>query len=726
MSGDLYTLIYTLQIAIALCFILFRILPDEVRHWRMRRALLAAPVTRTLDDAEYKALDYLRTSGSLGADREVRCIEGDFRSGRSGGFLYGVTSHYIGGTQVILPYDAIQHVSDYNRAEVVLGRKVMLGCPFVVVVRLGTFHVTEAMRRAQHQQAAEAAWRLGDDPAPFAPTNDAAVDAPSHHATPTLRAPPGDAEILAQRRESQEELALCPAPWLGLRAAACWLLACALLWFATWARTTDAVTWIASAAVAIVAGLGVALMKRRVRRKEVPGEVNRVRGVLNGEPYHFAGQPMFGPPFLLGRQQTVELPYHWQRLGTLPVGDAVDAEVRTIDRHVLSLGPGWSLVDEARRFPPIRYAHHLIWLIVGAAALAGSLITGNAIDTDMKLGARAFERHGYRQVASVDALIARPPTVGDWVWIQGDAYCMPTLDNINGSSRLGVKCDELRWGGSSMALPMLSLPDSIATLASTPYLPDVQEPHPIGTDYTTDRMTTAALRTVVDQIEQACRDGLAKCPALRQDLVSHLARQAEREHETRVITALDWYGLSMRLQEYADAGEGDRMLANASPSRVSRLLYRHLDDHVERWLVDITPTISLVQTNSVRLRGLGSQYVYVRPAVPGALLDTQARWRYTVEQLTVAKPFTMHGSVVGIEQDAQGLRLTLDADAAGNQSTAALIQSLWRVLALLLVLLQMNLVLYCLYREVKRRQALAADVALRQPPWADRTASRPM
>lgn len=736
MSGDPYTLLYLVLLAMVLCFILFRILPDEVRRARMRRALLAAPVTRTLDEAEYKALDYLRSDGRLGTDREVRCIEGDVQHRRIGGFLYGVICHYIGGTHVILPYDAMQHVGDYNRAEVVLGRRVMFADPVVVVVRLGAFHIAEGLRREQHQQAAEAAWQAGQDPSPCATGDD--VDAGrhgtsseahgAHHARPHSRVLPDDAVILAQRRESTEELDLCRAPWLGLVPAACWLLACGLFWFATWERPADAVTWSASAAAAIVAGAGVVLMRRRVRREEVPGEVNRVRGVLNGKAFHFAGQPMFGPPFLLGRQQTVELPDHWHCLGTLPIGPAVDAQVRTIDRHVLSLGPAWSLVDEARRFPPVHYAHHLIWLIVAAVALAGALVTGNAVDTDLSLAAHTFEGQGYRQETSVDALIARPPRVGDWLRIQGEAHCMPGVDNINGTSRLGVRCDELRWGGAAMALPRLSLPDSIATLASSPYLPPVQAFLPSRADHAPapDPMTTKALRRVVDHIEQACRDGLSNCPALRQDLVSHLARQAEREgvEGSHIITALDWYGLSMRLHEYVKDGGSDRLLANASTRRINALLYRYLDDHVARWLADITPAISRVQFNSIRLRGLGTQYVYARPPAPSALADTQAHWRHIVEQLTVAKPFTMQGSVVGIEQDAEGLHLTLDADAAGNQSSAALIQSLWRGLALLLLLVQAAMLVYCLYSEVKRRQAIAADVALRLPPWADQPVSR--
>jgi len=714
MSVDPYTLLYGLPLAVALWLILFRVLPDEVRRTRMRRVLRAAPVTRTLDDAEYKALAHLRADGRLGMDREVRCIEGDFQRRRVGGVLHGVIYHYIGGTNVILPYDAMQHVSEYNHAEVVLGRRVMLADPVAVVVRLGAFRIAEGLRREQHQQAAEAAWHAGQDPSPDAHTTQA------HHARPRSRVVPGDAVILAQRQESNEELDLCRAPWLGLVPAACWLLACGVFWFATWARHADAVTWGASAAAAIVAGVGVVLTRRRVRPEAVPGEVNRVRGVLNGTAFHFAGQPMFGPPFLLGRQQTVELPDHWHCLGTLPIGPAVDAQVRTIDRHVLSLGPAWSLVDEARRFPPVPYAHHLIWLIVAAVALAGALVTGNAVETDLRLAAHTFEDQGYRQESSVEALIAMPPRVGDWVRIQGEAHCMPAVDNINGTSRLGVRCDELRWGGAAMALPRLSLPDSIATLASSPYLPPVQAFLPGRADHAPDPMTTTALRRVVDHIEQACRDGLSNCPALRQDLVSHLAAQAQREggEGSHVITALDWYGLSMRLHEFVEDGGSDRLLANASTRRINALLYRYLDDHVARWLADITPTISRVQFNSIRLRGLGTQYVYARPPAPSALADTQAHWDHTVEQLTVARPFTMQGSVVGIEQDAEGLSLTLDADAAGNQASAALVHTVWRALALLLLLVQAAMLVYCLYREVKRRQALAADVALRRPPWA--------
>jgi len=96
------------------------------------------------------------------------------------------TRHYlIGGVEVLLPYDAIEHLQPYNEAEVVLADRC------AIVVRLnGSFDLLQAREHARLKQLADHHWTQGTTG-----TTDDVTEVPD-----------GELRVLRQRSETSYEV----------------------------------------------------------------------------------------------------------------------------------------------------------------------------------------------------------------------------------------------------------------------------------------------------------------------------------------------------------------------------------------------------------------------------------------------------------------------------------------------------------------------------------------
>ena len=282
--------------------------------------------------------------------------------------------HAIGGVEVLLPYDAIEHLQAHNDAEVVITDRC------AIVLRLnGTFELLDARERARLRQLADQQWAQGTSGA-------ANSEGPSAL---------GDLRVLRQRTESELEVE-------ARRSRVSWSLAMGLLISGIAALIASHVEdpvwrWLPGA----LAVLGTALVSRwlltRNRRPE-PGRVNCAQGSLMQVSVTATGSGVATQRYVLGSTQAVEFPHHW--LPFVRLGEAsVDMEVCVSDQRVLRYRH-LSVEDEQRRHPRALWGHHLLLSVVGAVLASATWLFSDDLRSDASV-LRAWTAPVIRQASGV-------------------------------------------------------------------------------------------------------------------------------------------------------------------------------------------------------------------------------------------------------------------------------------------------------------------------------------
>lgn len=423
--------------------------------------LRKAPVMRQLSAEEKLALTPFL--GGLEVDGEVRALSGVFV--RHGIETQGSRTVHdtLGGVDVVLPYDAFIFLDEYNQAEVVLAGK------HAVVVKLNDFDLLEGRERSQQAQQAQADWEQAKPGSLLQSAEPAAESTDDAHATKAA-ADSNAVEIVSQRNESAEEVAEREGGIGGWGAAFVWLLALIALWVGSWELPEIAQTVaLGLAGLAVLWALWLTL-RRKPASQEAAQTVNKVRGVLNGIQWVNPDNAAVSvQKFFIGDQVEVSFPAHWQHAAQgMPVGRLVEIDVRVKDHAAVGFGRGWSLADEWRRFPPVKWGRYVLLCIAGLLGLLVLCLSGP------QLGASAARvAHGVLQTNSSSysdpaALLAQPPRWASEVQLHGQGRCeirMPPL----GQGLPERDCSVLRWGGTAPQLPALELPEAVAQVGAADF-----------------------------------------------------------------------------------------------------------------------------------------------------------------------------------------------------------------------------------------------------------------
>lgn len=654
------------------------------------RALRKTPVVRALDEAEFAALEPFRLTGQLAESREVRNLADPYSLEHDEAQLL---HERLGEVEVVLPYDARQFVPAQPRAEVVLGHSQ------AIVVRMNGFDIAAGLVREQVAKAEHYAWLATERQTTPAPPVD---DAAQGQGLAPVAGPQIDccsSDLPAQREETPEERALRQPQWLGLPSAGCYLLACLLLWLGTM-RVLD-LPWLMLVAGIVSASVGVALTRPRRRPLPAAGTVNQFKGTL-GEPRpQPIGQVEIDTPVLEIGNVQVNAPRHWCTGHALPLGQPVIAEVRTADRYLLSLNPGRSLVEEARRLPPSTLGRHLVWLGTAMLATLWSLQAGNAVFDDLRIARHALHVPALRSDPTPATVLAAPPRPGDRVSLQGDGTCGIAALLAAGHTLAQSDCRQTLWGGPAIELPGIVLPPTLDLLDRDDAMRvEISRLELLALQSTFPSRSTAGHRNrilgvapLVEALERVCLEGVVACDALRDRLLELLLPALQEKAGGRVprVDGNRWEYLSDTLRGLAQAHDDTVYLGGADLKALYEIQLAIVREFAQHKLADIgsialaTPTDGLVLIDVHRAAD-------IRPSVVEAPLE---HWQHTRDQVSQQRPFALRGWVVGREHDVHGLRLHIDTRSEASPFTAALVHSVWRALAVLLLGVQTLLLLRC-------------------------------
>lgn len=696
--------------------------------------LRAAPVLRTLDADEHLALEPLRIANGLAWAPQVRPLRGVFS--RHGIQVNGAETVHdtIGDVEVVLPYDAIAFLQNDNDAEVVLTAKQ------AIVVRLNGFSVVEG--RARSLQPGVASPHAPDLPPPLPGEADAACDTT---AAPPVRlsAPASPMEVLERRKETAEEAALRQSSSRGMVCAGLWVLVFALLLVGSVADIGGATLPLMLLALAAA---GAAVWWQWRQPSPVPDgpllAVNRVQGQLRlVELPNPSNASLRNYHYFLGDAQQVRVPTHWQHSGQLPLGQPVQMDITATDGQVLAMGPHWSRVDEARRFPERRWGHHVVLLVIALVALLIAVLASNGVADELALAWQGVRGGENRADSSAAALVQRPPRAGDRVTLRGEGQCELALTHLQELDAAIVMpdCSRVRWGGEPVALPALQMPAALLSLYRGDYISARDDSmssmlrllmmQQAGSDPYAQAALAAqhgnaklvsGMGSMVETVEQACAAGMDDCEALQREIVSELGATADVDGE---VLELDSWALLARELRKAAADGNDSMLM---PSRQLNALHaatrRHAGAAIARQLQHYAPQLLSLQRGGVvlatphDLRGhTDAAEADARGIVPETVLD---RWEAAMVTLATPLPFAVEGLVVDRHEDAGGLRLQVDTDANEGRILSALAGSVWLLLALALALSQAALLWRSIVRMRARKRALDADMLARPAPGA--------
>jgi hypothetical protein len=650
-----------------------------------------SPVIRSLNEAEFAALEPFRLTGQLDESREVRRLTGPYVLEGDG----GQTLHErLGEVEVLLPYDARRFVAEHNPAEVVLGRSQ------AIVVRMHGFDIVAGRAREQ----AVHAQRVGDQrnahrhlPA------DGCADGAT--ASLTHSTDGASAYLLGQRVETPEERALRQRPWLGWSSAGCYLLACLLFWLGTLHN-------LGLAGLMLVAGLisavvGVLLTRPRKRPLPTAGTVNMAQGILEGPRRLPNGHVDTDSPVLVIGGIDVYTPRPWCSHPALPVGQRVLAHFRAEDRHLLSLSCG-ALQAQTYRWPPVNWGRHLCWTGTAILATLWSLHAGNGVLDDLDRASLARHVPVLRSDATPATLLAAPPQPGDRVDLRGMGTCGAAPLQVAGHTLAQSDCRQTLWGGPAIVAPAIALPEPLALLdrdqvMSVQLTPETLDallsPLP-SASAASNRTRVNGVATLVETLDLACREGIAGCDALRRRVLEALlvAPKGSVVDSGEVLRAR----LADEIRQDPQMQQDVLYLTKPSIKALYEIQVDLVRAFTHKTLADISTGVLappgglvLIDTHAPMAR---------RPAILDAPLED---WQQTRDQVSLPQPFTISGWVTGFEHDASGLRLHIDTGASSSPFVIALVCSIWRVLALLLLIVQCFLLWRC-WRKVQLQQASVA------------------
>lgn len=631
-------------------------------HWRQRRdaryflgRLAGQPPVRTLTDDEQAALQPLRACLGIGNDRQVRTLSGAHARHVLQIHATRMEQDTIGDVNVVLPYDAFDHLAAHNDAEVVLGPGV------AVVVRLNEFHIGSAAR----------AWR-----------------------TPT--------QVCGERLETNEERTLRRQPGVPWAAAALALLATFCAAATQW--DVGASTWAVFGLGLLLAALSAALSLRRQVGPAALQTIVHVRGRLNrlqiNAPTNAAIE---GHYLLVGNDQRVEPPHAWRAATCLAPGTWIDAEIYRHSRALLTLGPGWSVLDEQRRFAAIPVARHAVMFAVALLSLGCVAQVTDGPGREWQRARQVFS--SWTLHSNRDPVRWRDPAlaVGDGLHVHGYATCELVPSERLGRTLASADCSRLRWGAPATAVQPLPLPDAVQRLDSSQRALRVHGPSFLGRPL--QRQQVAGLSGLLEAVEDTCAHGLEGCPALQAALLDALSATMENDR----AGVPDWSALRRAVHAVDAAGEGI-MLSRAAIEAVREAFDQQV---LDVWAAQTPALLTaqhggtvLVERSSRPLREGGNTGY-------GAAYDEWQRMRMAA---TIAQPTAVSGAVTARNEDGRTLWLQVDSGQPSNGPISGLASCLWMLAALVLALFQGAMLLRRLPRAIARDQALAAEIGQRPPP----------
>ena len=659
----------------------------QLDHRALRR-LRGSQAARQLDSAEYDALEPFRLTGQLGPSNSVYRIEGEHS-------LREVDAHTkierLGSVPVLLPYGMRRHLSARNRADVVLGRS------FALVVWLNGHTITGERERETQAQTDRCVWleRGTRQPTPGPCTVDTAQGSPR-----------------TRREETEAERSLRQPRWLGISSAVCIVLASTLFWVGGQMRWGSC--WGLLAVGAAMAGLAVALGRQGTRPLPPPAQVVRIEGVLSGPVLQGNGQIDGDVPRVFVDTVEVHVPRHWCEPGVLPFGRTVTADVREEDRALLAVSPGPSRVKEALRHPRLPWARHLLWLTVAVIVTLWSLGNGEGVIEDLRASADALRPSRVRTDAVPSDLLSDPPRRGDKVQLTGLATCGVRRSWAGDREAPAIlDCGQRVWTTSPVAPPPAALPPAIAALGDESLLKvrvSLHAPDALFLSARQDaRHAVLGSRQLVDGLELACQAGLPDCGYFRERVMELLATPVARRSAALPDEAVPpgdgWRGFAASMQRIDASGDAalhlttpDMAALHALQRAVSRSIARQQLAELTHAYRDAPPGVILREHRP-------------RPTLAGAAAsDPWQALGLTSDRLVHPQPFDMAGWVVNASQQGHALHVDIDTASGSSPLASALVRSTWRLLAVLLLLVQLRILMRCGLRAEQQRRALASHM----------------
>ncbi|EKE75172.1 IgaA/UmoB family intracellular growth attenuator [Gallaecimonas xiamenensis] len=333
---------------------------------------------RLLTQEEQQLIAELDKADWQSTHQQVFYLKGEYLGhGLEGGEMHRT----IGGVEVVLPFDALNHVTEDNLAEVVNtdGKKML------VVSLNDSFTLAGGKADQAAREVSNERWQQGA----VGVLNDDS-ELPEEW----------QVKVLSSRQESLEERQLRYSPSWKIVTA---LLLAASLACLAWSND-DPLFWGIPALVFLALALWAYSRKRALPE---PLKVNYVEGVLrkvNGF-------------YLVGNMEAY-VPPEWHE-SKLLTGQIERFEMRT--DHQLMQVPRLGLTHKPKK--PAAWVHHLVLGLTALVMLGLGLINFSSPKADLfyswhwLMGTEATNYH------SLAELKAKPPAVGDWVYLRGKARC---------------------------------------------------------------------------------------------------------------------------------------------------------------------------------------------------------------------------------------------------------------------------------------------------------------
>lgn len=424
----------------------------------------------------------------------------------------------IGGVEVLLPFDAIDHLREHNEAEVVLTDR----CAVVIGLN-GSFDLLQAREGARLKQLADQHWTQGTS------------------GTTSNEGLPGDGDlrVLKQRTESDLERE-------ARRSKVSWGLACGLLMVglaALMASHVDDASWFWLPSLIALPGALLVLRWLLIhRRQPQAAKVNCAQGSLMQVSVMAPGSSVSTQRNVLGSSQAVEFPHHW--LPFVQLGAAqVSMDVRLSDQQVLRYRH-LSVDEEQRRFPRVLWGHHLLLAVVGGLlALAVWLFSD-----DVMGDARVLQAWSSPTVEQPEGL-----AVGRMVNLAVRARC-----GLGSTVEQAVDCQRLHLQDAAQGVPLQAPKAGLEAWASGDRFDDIPAASlPGGFAWGVQGLRAmSAGPVVITQVLKLARDidglcegatdavGQAACGQLKMDLMASLQTDADAAPEQT-----DWAQARAWMQE---------------------------------------------------------------------------------------------------------------------------------------------------------------------------------
>ncbi len=687
------------------------------------------PVLRTLSEEETAALEPLRQAEKLMFQPDVRRLTGSYH--RHGVTMSaGSTMHdTIDDVTVLLPYDAPLFLKPENEAEVVISGNL------AVVVRLNEFDIVSGRSRALASLGSDAA-------APTQAPGTASIsgeNTPFETTAPTPVKP--SVEWLWQRNETSFETRLRQQPGTNSRAVVLWCIATVLLWFGTIPFGGPLHIALIVVGVALTV-LAIVLLVRRPRAKPEPSrKIDRARGPLIQLLMPSANNAtVHNSHVFLGDDLKLQLPKHWEKSGRIVYGQPMELEVDRLNGKVWGLGSGWSLEDEARRFPEGRWKKHMLLTSVASVGMLMALMVDGGVVSGLRTSATALLDGTTRRDTSAASLLEKPPRLGDTLRLSGEGTCELATPSAVWSGGIEANCFQVRWGGKPLNIPEPRLDPDTAALYSGAYLKTrPSAPHAM-TNAVLDQdpsrspvpvLEVRGLETLVGLIERRCGTESPECIELKQGVLRELGLETTDAGDNNPQDAWAEFAAGAR-----DLGSLPSSI-NAVEMTESRI--RNIRELTRDHVRSEVATALTLQAAEIGNEDRGGVVL----TLPGSVEDM--RWSEEAQKNKVptlnesdasrateagllghwdeatylagnAQPFRISGRLLHYALEGNTLRIYLEPLADGKGSLAAISGSLLLLFSLGLLLSQAMPLTKALQLATRRRTALADDIRKRPPP----------